>query len=604
MAQEQEMKLRKMEFGKSLRGYNCDEVDTYLAYVNDRYGKLARECSDLRRKMTAMAASQNEFREDALREKEQLEEETRLLREEQQQMIEDAKRKAARILAGAETAAAEILRQAEQQVQERTASLRETIQREEAQAQADSLRKITERNNAAERLIREMDTFRSTVLEMYGKHLEELDRLAEITDRFYRTKETLTAELEAAEPAEPEYVPAAGTEPETENVDTAEALRIDWTSRRVQQAEETDMADTAEDWDVTAELDAFEEFRESDVPEIPMEAGEAEELAEAESEPEAFFNPEEEPEVLAESEADGESEVPADPEEPTAAEEPEMFADSEEPEELTETEEPETFADFAESETFADFAESEDFAESVVPEEPKELTETEEPDAFADFAEPEDFAETEDVTEPEDAEEDFVEPADDSGTEPAEDIDSLLADLWKTVNAPAAAPAEKAEDEEPVGDRELDDFLAGIFSRLPEEERKAEESLSEELISKELLSEELLSKELLSKEETEDFLLEDTYEEDGAKDTDPAAIDSDDFGDISVLAKFPAEEEDREEEDREALDFSEDARDISLTGEFERIYNASQSAANVAQIDRQPLIGASSPQKPKKHSKL
>ena len=43
MAQETEYRLRKIQFTKALRGYSCEEVDTYLAYVNDRYATLGKE---------------------------------------------------------------------------------------------------------------------------------------------------------------------------------------------------------------------------------------------------------------------------------------------------------------------------------------------------------------------------------------------------------------------------------------------------------------------------------------------------------------------------------------------------------------------------------
>ena len=37
-----EEKLKKMTFSKSLRGYACDEVDTYFRYVADKYEQRSR----------------------------------------------------------------------------------------------------------------------------------------------------------------------------------------------------------------------------------------------------------------------------------------------------------------------------------------------------------------------------------------------------------------------------------------------------------------------------------------------------------------------------------------------------------------------------------
>ena len=58
-----EEKLKKIAFSKSLRGYACDEVDTYLAYINDKYEQRDRECRELRRQMALIAAKMNEYTE-------------------------------------------------------------------------------------------------------------------------------------------------------------------------------------------------------------------------------------------------------------------------------------------------------------------------------------------------------------------------------------------------------------------------------------------------------------------------------------------------------------------------------------------------------------
>ena len=56
-----EEKLKKMTFSKSLRGYACDEVDTYFRYVADKYEQRSRECTELRRQMALIAAKMNEY---------------------------------------------------------------------------------------------------------------------------------------------------------------------------------------------------------------------------------------------------------------------------------------------------------------------------------------------------------------------------------------------------------------------------------------------------------------------------------------------------------------------------------------------------------------
>ncbi len=288
MAQENELKLQKVNFTKALRGYSCEEVDTYTAYVNDRYNALVREYLEIRRKMTVMAAGQNEFREDALREKDKIAAEAEAIVKEKKaeadKLVEDAMRKAARILSEAETAAAGILKRAEAEAETMLDSNRAT---EEARAEAE--RKLAEQNTAAERLVEEIDSFREEVFAMYGRHIEELERLARRTDRFYQDKETLTEgllpETEVDEPmavaaseytgedAGETYMTAAEAEEtlveeetvwedpdgETElSEDEEDFLRIDWKKHRAGR----DAAETEEDdgeWELPTETDTEED---------------------------------------------------------------------------------------------------------------------------------------------------------------------------------------------------------------------------------------------------------------------------------------------------------------------------------------------------------
>lgn len=309
MAQETEHKLRKIQFTKALRGYSCEEVDTYLDYVNDRYGALAKECSELKKKMAVMAAGQNEFREDALREKEKIAAEADALVQEKQaaagKLMEEARRKAARILSDAETAAAGILQRAEAEAGEALSRRQE----EDQAALEEAGRKIAQTNNAADRLVEEIDSFREEVFAMYAKHIEELERLSKLTDAFYQTKEELSADVEPmdeeplmdgepvsgdADPDEEMYLPAGemplyaedGEPEETaeEPEETADdLLRIDWkkhrASRDAAESEEMaaktlwEIADEANDaaaendllWDsLTEEEEAAEEPAEED----------------------------------------------------------------------------------------------------------------------------------------------------------------------------------------------------------------------------------------------------------------------------------------------------------------------------------------------------
>ena len=43
--------FRNKQFGRIIRGYNPEEVDEYIGYINDEYRKLERRCADSERKL-------------------------------------------------------------------------------------------------------------------------------------------------------------------------------------------------------------------------------------------------------------------------------------------------------------------------------------------------------------------------------------------------------------------------------------------------------------------------------------------------------------------------------------------------------------------------
>ncbi len=307
MAQEVEQHLKKIRFTKGLRGYTCEEVDTYLAYVNDRYNTLAKECSELRKKMTVMAAGANEYREDALRDKEQIvaeaEELVRQKTKEADELTGRAKRKAATMLQEAETKAAEILRQAEVAAEnilsareaERQAVLQSEAENTLTVARQEAGELIARQNRRAERLVEEMDSFRESVFAMYSRHIEELEKLAGETDDFYQTKDEIvaeamadtgisipdaTAEVSEMPDAEEIYEPAEADgllEPEADRQFedmvvpevvapeelAEEPLRIDWKAHRVSREEQPAIeAEPEEEWEVPEDADTAgeEEF--------------------------------------------------------------------------------------------------------------------------------------------------------------------------------------------------------------------------------------------------------------------------------------------------------------------------------------------------------
>lgn len=235
-----ELKLRNVEFSKAVRGYSCEEVDTYLAYVNDRYSALVQECVELRRKMTVQAAGQNEYREEALKEKEKIAAETGALveaaRKEAARVLDTAKQKAARLLADAETAAAGILKQAEEKAAQIPAA------KPVPETAAEDADFVAAQNNIADRMVAEIESFRQSVFNMYAKHIEELEELARLTDRFYETKEALSAGYQTED------------EPQGYPTDLPEALPEDTENETFMPLEALAAEEPANDDDILASL--------------------------------------------------------------------------------------------------------------------------------------------------------------------------------------------------------------------------------------------------------------------------------------------------------------------------------------------------------------
>ena len=224
-----EEKLKKMTFSKSLRGYACDEVDTYFRYVADKYEQRSRECTELRRQMALIAAKMNEYTDGKSKTAEVEDAHKKSVQETCDNMIDEAKRQAAHILADAEAEAEVIRRHAEDNAQ----TIAANAAREGARVVNDAARSIAARNNAADRLVEEIDSFRKEVYSLYSRHIAELDRLAARTNEFYDRKTAVAesvAEDDGArnETANAAVIPAYAADtdadaPHTEAADAADA---------------------------------------------------------------------------------------------------------------------------------------------------------------------------------------------------------------------------------------------------------------------------------------------------------------------------------------------------------------------------------------------
>lgn len=130
-------------------------------------------------------------------------------------------------------------------------------------------------------------------------------------------------------------------------------------------------------------------------------------------------------------------------------------------------------------------------------------------------------------------------------------------------------------------------------------------------------SEETAEEEMPVPDESMDFrsadIFEDGEEETGDFEEEPEAENYDDYrpGDISADEETaegePEEDEDEEIDEYHDMDeiFNADksARDMSLTDEFNIIFDDSKSSQNVKEISRQPIVAPENPKNAKKHKK-
>ena len=504
MAKETESGLRKMQFTKALRGYTCEEVDTYLAHVNDRYVAVVRECSELKKKMAVLAAGQNEFREDALREKAKIAAEADALLAEKKAaanaLVREAEQKAAQILSKAEAAAAGILQQAETEAAEIHAR-----QKEQLDACQEAERQLHRHNNTADRLVAEIDAFREKVFAMYASHIEALDQLSQLTDDFYKAKEELTVDA----------------------LDTP--------------------ADTAED-EPAMDTDMVYEPAEDDFAESSV----ANELAAENS--------------AAETSATDDSAADDSAADDSAADEDEDLLRID-------------WQEHKQKQATREAIEAEQMAGKTLLEIAKVA------EAHAAGAE----KQQEPAPEPEP---DFAaEEIDAIWEEPMLDTTSPEPAPMPEETSPAAASTNTGTDEDPD-----EDLLAGLERDLLSAYAKGGVNGAADAIDalniESLMAEETSTASATDADDSEEDFLSDIASEYMTA-TKPGVTPPVTPADTDITATHA--------DDLDELLDDEQSHDVSLTGEFDKIFSSKKSAAYVDEVSRQPLVEATKPEKPKKH---
>ena len=111
--------IKKQEFDVKFRGYNADEVDSFLDIVGADYEKLYKDNIDLRQNINALNAEIEKYRamETALKES------ILLAQSAAEEIKQNANEKAANIIAEAHNRAAEIVKDADSQLSTKKAEL-------------------------------------------------------------------------------------------------------------------------------------------------------------------------------------------------------------------------------------------------------------------------------------------------------------------------------------------------------------------------------------------------------------------------------------------------------------------------------------------------
>ncbi len=161
--------FRNKTFTKILRGYSPEEVDEYISYLYDEFVKSERREHEIQRKLALALKKLDEFNVENVRYDDSPE-------------VKSAKKEADAIIKESVKVAENVIAEAEQQAESIKTS---------AMADADRLKK------KAVELYGEVSSFRNSLFEMYGSHIEAVERIAEEAANFIDRTEKLAEETDA-----------------------------------------------------------------------------------------------------------------------------------------------------------------------------------------------------------------------------------------------------------------------------------------------------------------------------------------------------------------------------------------------------------------------
>lgn len=165
--------FKNKTFTKVLRGYSSDEVDEYIAYINEEYQKLAQKNSDSERKLALALKKLDESQRNADNSAEKAELDSavknanEILREAEERraaILDEAAAEAEKITQDAAEAAKKILESAEEESEKALSG---------AKKEADGV------YGAASDMYDEVCSFRDSLFSLYNTHIEAIESIAE-----------------------------------------------------------------------------------------------------------------------------------------------------------------------------------------------------------------------------------------------------------------------------------------------------------------------------------------------------------------------------------------------------------------------------------------
>lgn len=235
--------FKNKSFQKVLRGYAPEEVEEYIAYINEEYRKLERRTADSERKLALALKKLDENAKNGGSDSV-----GPAAREAAARLIRDAENKSSEIIANAEKDATEnaerIIGEAKERaemtvndaVREAEAILDEA--KREVAAHRDDVKNARE---TAHDIYNEIDSFREKLYALYNEHLDALEGVTDCAKTF----------IDKVDKQAPEEIPAGN---ETENV-TAEISREEETEPDVDNVPNDDIEDIEEETEYTEEIE-------------------------------------------------------------------------------------------------------------------------------------------------------------------------------------------------------------------------------------------------------------------------------------------------------------------------------------------------------------